>query len=88
MHTSRFFLVPTRRGQRYTQVPRRLYNRLIYKERPQLNALIKVFVNQIPKNLCITLTAARGNEKKPVGVEALAGKPAATTFNGAPTPTG
>jgi len=32
--------------------------------------------------------AARGNEKKPVGVEALAGGPAATTFNGVPTPTG
>ncbi len=32
--------------------------------------------------------ALRGNEKKPVGVEAFAGGPAATTFNGAPTPTG
>ncbi len=34
------------------------------------------------------LTAERGNENKPVGVEALAGGPAATTFNGALTPTG
>jgi len=32
--------------------------------------------------------APRGNENQPVGVEALAGGPAATTFNGAPTPTG
>jgi len=28
------------------------------------------------------------NKSKPVGIEALAGRPAATTFNGAPTPTG
>jgi len=31
---------------------------------------------------------AAWEREKPVGVEALAGGPAATTFNGAPTPTG
>jgi len=59
MHTSRFILVPTRSGQRYTQVLRCLDNRLIYNDRPQVGTLIKILVNQIPKNLCIRLTADR-----------------------------
>jgi len=48
---------PRWRGQPYTQVLRHLDNRLIYNERPQASILIKIFVNQIPKNLCIRLTA-------------------------------
>jgi len=55
-------LVPTLRGQPYTQVLRHLDNRLIYNERPEVSTLIKILVNQIPKNLCIRLTAERGNE--------------------------
>jgi len=38
--------------------------------------------------VCGVPNAERGNEKKPVGVEALAGGLAATTFNGVPIPTG
>jgi len=35
-----------------------------------------------------TLQRAAWEREQPVGVEALAGGPAATTFNGVPTPTG
>jgi len=30
---------------------------LIYNDRPQVGTLIKILVNQIPKNLCLRLTA-------------------------------
>ena len=49
---------------------------------------IKIFVNQVHKNLCIRVTAGRGNEKKCMNlIEALAGGGAAT-FDSVPTPTG
>jgi len=31
---------------------------LIYNDRPQVGTLIKILVNQIPKNLCLRLTAS------------------------------
>jgi len=73
MHTTAFLLVPTRSGQRYTQV----FMYLIYKDFNKSAHLRSFVINQsvieAPQDLCITLTAERGNEQN-VGVEALAGR--------------